>query len=191
MANSRRRGNCIDRLKVGEEITEDKGLIKEEILSYYQNLYNEKEAWRPSLEFTRLHTLSSNDREDVKSPFEEPDVLAALNSYAPDKVSGPDCYTMAFFQKCWEVLKSNFMGALNHYYQHGHMVKSCNASFIALIPKEKCSIELKDFRLISLIGSVYKLVAKILAERMKRVIRKLDSSQQSAFVKNKKLHMHP
>lgn len=70
----------------------------------------------------------------------------------------------------------DFMGALNHDHQHGHMVRSCNTSFITLIPKKKGAVELKDFRPISLISNVYKLVAKILAERMKRVIGKLVSS---------------
>ncbi|XP_075083624.1 uncharacterized protein LOC142167360 [Nicotiana tabacum] len=67
------------------------------------------------------------------------------------------------------------------------MVRSCNTSFITLIPKKKGAVELKDFRPISLISNVYKLVAKILAERMKRVIGKLGSGQQSAFIKNRQI----
>ncbi|KAG5568312.1 hypothetical protein H5410_064673 [Solanum commersonii] len=48
MANSHKRGNTIDKLKIGESITDDKGLIKESILDYYQKLYKETESWTPS-----------------------------------------------------------------------------------------------------------------------------------------------
>lgn len=67
------------------------------------------------------------------------------------------------------------------------MVKSCNASFIALIPKKKGAMELRDYRSISLIGSLYKIIAKVLAERLKRVMGKLVSNQQNAFIKGRQI----
>lgn len=70
-------------------------------------------------------------------------MLAALMSCAPDKSPGPDGFTMAFYQKAWGIIKPDLMGAISHFHQHCHMVKSCNASFIALIPKKKGAIELK------------------------------------------------
>lgn len=106
---------------------------------------------------------------------------------APDKAPGPDGYTMAFFQKSWCFIKEDILAAFNFFHQNCQMVRSCNASFIALIPKKKGVVELKDYRPISLIGSVYKLLAKILAERMKRVMNSLVSGQQSAFLKNRQI----
>ncbi|KAG5589144.1 hypothetical protein H5410_039658 [Solanum commersonii] len=90
-------------------------------------------------------------------------------------------------QKAWEVIKYEVIGALNYFHHNCHMVKSYNASFIALIPKKKGSIELKDYRPINLIGSVYKLTTKILAERLKFVIGKLVSGYQNAFVKGRQI----
>nr|XP_009610448.1 uncharacterized protein LOC104104150 [Nicotiana tomentosiformis]XP_016449348.1 PREDICTED: uncharacterized protein LOC107774363 [Nicotiana tabacum] len=124
---------------------------------------------------------------DLESSFEESEVLAALKSCAPDKVPGPDGFTMAFFQKAWDFFKTNIMKALNHFYHSCHTVKSCNAAFIALISKRKGAIELKDYRPISLTGSVYKIAAKILVERLKKIIAKLISGQQSAFIKNRQI----
>lgn len=57
---------------------------------------------------------------------------------------------MAFFQKAWEVIKYEVIGALNHFHHNCHMVKFYNASFIALIPKKKGAIELKDYKLVLL-----------------------------------------
>lgn len=67
------------------------------------------------------------------------------------------------------------------------MVRSENASFTALIPKKKRFVELKDFKLINLTGSVYKLVTKVLAERLTKIMTKLISGQQSAFMKNRQI----
>jgi hypothetical protein len=58
-----------------------------------------------------------------------------------------------------------------------------NATFIALIPKKVGAVDLKDFRPISLVGVVYKLIAKVLANRLKTMLGKITSLHQNAFVK--------
>lgn len=57
----------------------------------------------------------------------------------------------------------------------GTFDRSINSTFIALIPKKKGAVEIKDFRPISLLGSVYKILAKLLAERLKLVVDNLIS----------------
>lgn len=70
-------------------------------------------------------------------------------------------------------------------------MRCCNASFIALIPKKKGEMELKDYRPICLIGSVYKVTAKVLAERLKKVIGKLISGQKVHSSRIGRSLMHP
>lgn len=67
------------------------------------------------------------------------------------------------------------------------MVRSYNATYIASIPKKKDALELRDFRPMRLIGSAYRLVAKVLAERPKMVVRKFVPGKQSAFIKNRQI----
>lgn len=67
------------------------------------------------------------------------------------------------------------------------MKKSFNATFVALIPKKAGSIELGDFRPISLITGVYKIIAKVLVERLKRVVRKLFNKHQMTFIKGRQI----
>lgn len=82
---------------------------------------------------------------------------------------------------------TDLLPALQHYRQHCWQVKSCNASFIALIPKKRGAIELRDYRPISLIGSTNKIVAKILAGRLKKKIGKLVSNHQNAFIQGRQI----
>ena len=94
---------------------------------------------------------------------------------------------MAFFQSSWEFIKTDLLAAMQHYHQHCWIVKSCNASFILLIPKKKGASKLRDYRPISLIGSIYKIIAKVLANRLKTVMGKLVPNQQNAFIKGRKI----
>ena len=59
---------------------------------------------------------------------------------------------------------------------------SLNASFLSLIPKKNNALNIKDFQPISLVGSMYKLLSKVLENRLRRVLDKLISESQNSFV---------
>lgn len=101
MANSHRY-NTIDKLKRGEEVTEDKGLIKDGILYFYQKLYKETES--PSVDFTNLSTLNIDEMVELKTPFTKSEVLTAPKSCSPDKAPSPDGFTLTFLQKFWNFI---------------------------------------------------------------------------------------
>ncbi|WMV33971.1 hypothetical protein MTR67_027356 [Solanum verrucosum] len=94
---------------------------------------------------------------------------------------------MAFFRQCWDIIKIELVAAVQNFYVEGVFEKSINATFVTLIPKKIGAKELNDFRPISLVGGVYKIIAKILAERLKKVMHKLVNKQQMAFIKSKRI----
>ncbi|GJZ96381.1 hypothetical protein Tco_0668715 [Tanacetum coccineum] len=63
--------------------------------------------------------------------------------------------------------------------------RGCNSSFVTIIPKVSDPIGLGDFRPISLIGCYYKIIAKMLAERVKRVVDNVVGEVQNAFIKGR------
>jgi hypothetical protein len=73
------------------------------------------------------------------------------------------------------------------FYTHSKFVKRFNATFLALIPKKSGAIDLKDFRPISLVSGVYKIIAKVLANRLRKVVDKIISKPQNAFVKGRQI----
>lgn len=74
------------------------------------------------------------------------------------------------------------MAALTAFHSSDQWYKSLSATFITPIPKKKGASEIKDFHHISLVGCLYKLLAKILALRLKTVIRKVISPSQNSFI---------
>lgn len=81
-----------------------------------------------------------------------------------------DVYTMAFFKKCWDVVKNDLIIVFNEFFERRIINKSMNSTFIALIPKKEGFISLKDFKPISLIGIVYKIIVKVLLKRIRDVM---------------------
>ena len=107
-----------------------------------------------------------------------------------DKVPGPDGFPMAFFQTCWADIKIDFLEVFQFFFfffNNAQFEKSLNATFISLIPKKSDVVEVRDFWPISLIGEVYKIIAKVLANKLKMVLGDIVHKSQNAFVKGRQI----
>uniref|UniRef100_A0A2N9I908 Reverse transcriptase domain-containing protein n=1 Tax=Fagus sylvatica TaxID=28930 RepID=A0A2N9I908_FAGSY len=162
MANSHWRNNFIGCLNIEGTVTSDPKEVEEGIVQYYKHLYCESTPWRPTLNGLPFKTLVSEEANSLILPFGEDEVLEAVRCMSGDKAPGPDGFTMAFYQACWGVVKTDVMRVMHYFYQYGTFAKSLNATFVVLIPKKAGAIEMKDFRPISLVGSMYKIISKIL-----------------------------
>ena len=91
---------------------------------------------------------------------------------------------MAFLLGC---CKGRGFGFFREFHEGGKFVKSLNATFLVLVPKKGCAKDLKDFRSISLVGSLYKLLAKVLTNRLKKVKGKMILESQNAFVEGRQI----
>ena len=90
--------------------------------------------------------------------------------------------SMSFWQESWNLVNGEILALFKEFYEKESFVPSLNTMFIVLIPKKRGVEDLIDFRPISLVGSVYKLLAKVLANRLKRVVGKVVYETQNAFV---------
>ncbi|GJR47194.1 RNA-directed DNA polymerase, eukaryota [Tanacetum coccineum] len=90
-------------------------------------------------------------------------------------------------QRGVESSEKDVFEAVHHFFVYGDIPKGCNASFITLIPKISAANMVNDFRPISLIGSIYKIIAKILANRLVGVLDELVNEVQSAFIVNRQI----
>jgi hypothetical protein len=115
-------------------------------------------------------------------PFEEKEVWEVVKGMEGDKAPSPNGFTIAFFQACWGVVKHDFMAVFAEFHRRRQLVKSLNATFISLILKKADAVEMKDFRPISLVRGVYKIVSQVLANRMRTVLGKIVSNSQNAFI---------
>ena len=122
------------------------------------------------------------ERDWLEQRFEQEEVLRVVKELKGDKDPGLDGFSLAFYHHCWGVVERDVLAVFEEFYQYSKLEKSLNANFIALIPKKNGASNIRDFRPISLVGSVYKILAKVLANRLKEVLDQLISESQNSFV---------
>jgi hypothetical protein len=182
LANSNCCRNHIRGLEVDGVYYEDEDEIREQVVHFYESLYQEFEEWRPHLEGLSFASIGEIERDLLERRFEKEEIVQVLKVLEGDKAPGSDGFAMAFFQHCWKVVEKDVLEFFDEVYEHCKFEKSLNASFITLIPKKVNALNIRDIRPISLIGSVYKLLSKVLAVRLRLVLDGLISDSQNAFV---------
>uniref|UniRef100_A0A2N9G4U0 Reverse transcriptase domain-containing protein n=1 Tax=Fagus sylvatica TaxID=28930 RepID=A0A2N9G4U0_FAGSY len=165
-----------------ESIEEVRVLMEEE-----RTLYEEIGARRPFLDGLEFTPIEDADAMWLERQFNEDEILEVIKGFNGDKAPGPDGFSLSFFQHCWSVLKEDLMAVFHEFHVQCSFEKSLNATFLTLIPKKVEAIEVKDFCPISLVGSVYKIIAKVLANRLRLVLEKVVSDSQNAFVRGRQI----
>ena len=100
----------------------------------------------------------------------------------PTKAPGPDGMNPLFYQKFWLVVGDNVVIAVLDFLNSSCMTPRINHTNIVLIPKVKNPIKMSNFRPISLCNVIYKIISKVLANRLKQILPYIISPTQSAFV---------
>nr|GEV72611.1 putative reverse transcriptase domain-containing protein [Tanacetum cinerariifolium] len=90
-----------------------------------------------------------------------------------DKAPGPDGFSFQFLKRYWDLFKDDIEPFVSDFFATGRLPPGINSSFITFIPKVSNPMFIKDYRLISLIGLQYKIIAKNLANRLARVVNSL------------------
>ncbi|KAG7594616.1 Zinc finger CCHC-type superfamily [Arabidopsis thaliana x Arabidopsis arenosa] len=114
--------------------------------------------------------------------FSEEDIKAAFFSLPRNKSSGPDGYSAEFFISCWSVLGAEVTADVAEFFSSGTLLKQWNATTLVLIPKTQNASRVADFRPISCLNTMYKVISKLLADRLKSILPSVISHSQSAFL---------
>ncbi|GJY50686.1 RNA-directed DNA polymerase, eukaryota [Tanacetum coccineum] len=162
-------------------------LVKKAFKDHYEARFNKPTKARLKLSFSFPNRLSTDQVVDLERHVSHDEIRLAVWDCGVNKSPGPDGFTFEFFRKFWKVIGPDFCEAVEHFFKQGSFSKGCNSSFIALIPKVLDAKFVNDYRPISLIGCIYKVVTKILASRLAMVIAGLVSNTQSAFVAERQI----
>ena len=102
--------------------------------------------------------------------FTKKEIRDAVWQYEGSKSHGPDVFNFNFIKNSLEVLKVEIVAVMANFHVIGYIPKGCNASFIALVLKVRDPIMLEQYRPISLVGAMYKIISKVLVGRIKQVL---------------------
>ena len=187
MANAHRRRNCLNSIYINGRKLDKEEDIKEGLIAAFQNLLSDPGGWRPSLPDLNLNRIESEEAASLEENFSEDEIWTAISGLNGDKAPGPDGFPLAFWSFCWDFVKPEVIGFFKEFHDNARFVKNLNTTFLVLIPKKQSVANFKDLRPISLVGGLYKILAKVLANRIKRVMDKVISKSQNAFVEGRQI----
>lgn len=98
------------------------------------------------------------------------------------KALGPDGFSSIFYHKFWDIVGTDVCLAINHFFTEGFLLRKLNTTNLVLIPKVPFPETLSQFRSISLCNFRMKIITKIMANRLKLILKDIIMLNQSAFV---------
>ncbi|XP_058776514.1 uncharacterized protein LOC131650817 [Vicia villosa] len=155
--------------------------------NYFEELFKEKAGtYEPVLAL--IHPLiSSTDNESLTAPLSKDELYMALSQMHPNKSPGPDGFNPAFYQNFWDICGDDIFTEANLWLDRGFFPSDITHTNICLIPKNGNPSSMTDLRPISLCNVVYKILSKLLANRLKKCLDKCIREEQSAFVEGRSI----
>ncbi|OMO55679.1 reverse transcriptase [Corchorus capsularis] len=185
----RRQQNKVLRLKNGDNWVEEEEDIMTQFTSYYDNLFKSgrSENWEEVLECVP-QLVDDEMNSGLTAIITDDEVRVAVFQLGELKSPGPDGFNGMFFQRHWNLIKDDICRMVRNFFRSGKLLKEMNATEIVLIPKVKRPEDVTQFRPISLCNFTYKIISKVLVNRMKPLMNVLVTENQSAFVEGRQIH---
>ncbi|KAM1777719.1 hypothetical protein ACFX11_044342 [Malus domestica] len=185
----RRRSNQIQGLTDANEVwQENEPVISSIVSSYFSDLFrsgrpDDSEGPDNGLEAR----VTKEDNLTLTAPVTEEEIIVAAFQIPPTRALGPDGFSGCFYQDHWETVGANVTRIIKAFWHSGKLLWKLNHTNIVLIPKVKCPKNMTQYRPIALCNVIYKILAKVLTNRLKVVMPKVISENQSAFVAGKQI----
>jgi exonuclease III len=169
----------------------DHDQIADALNSFYQDLLTETNTNREeAIEKVTRHIpriINTDHNSALLRPITQTEVDHAVENMPPGKAPGPDGFTTDFFHHCWDMVKEEVWQVVEESRTSGQVLPALNATFITLIPKEERVTHPKQFRPISLCNVIYKIITKVIANRLKPILPLIISKEQSGYVEGRQI----
>lgn len=186
-ANSRKKANKIEALLNDQgDWCYDVDSLKHSTTEYFCSLFQEEIPIRPNF-------ICEVNYPSIPSEFlircgrevSSDEIKTALFSMGPMKSPGPDGFNALFYQNQWSTVCSSIIKYVSNIFAHPQSVKEINGTLIVLIPKKNPPESVRDLRSISLCNVIYKVISKIIANRLKPFLSQVISPNQCSFMPGK------
>lgn len=120
--------------------------------------------------------------QDLTRQITEEEVRIAIMDIGAHRAPGPDGFTAIFYHTYWEEIKDDVMKEISNFFETGQMDIQLSHTNLCLIPKTYPPTGMKEFRPIALCNVSYKIITKVLVNRLKLHLDGIISENQNAFI---------
>jgi hypothetical protein len=163
--------------------------IKKEAHNHFKEIYSESSLQLNLNNMAILDHIPSLDSDHSNALLMRPISLEefkyVVEGMSPDKALGPDGFTTRFLISCWTMIHRDLLKMVKKSQSCNKIGGGTNSSFLALIPKEKGASSFAKFRFISLCNIGYKVIMKVLANRLKAVLPSIIPENQGGFIQGR------
>ena len=167
------------------------GDIQKHIVKFYKNLYTIKDCDTDKQNYFLSflsNELSDTDRELLSSPLSIPEINKIIRTMVSNKTPGIDGFPVELYEENWEIICNDLLTMLNTVLDTGRLGDSQRQAIITLIPKCNNTTSINNYRPISLLCVDYKILSKVLSERMKKVLHKVIHSKQFCCIPGRSIN---
>ncbi|KAL4282967.1 hypothetical protein GQ457_16G007830 [Hibiscus cannabinus] len=187
LASLRKKHNSILSIHTDNGILEGQASISRAFEEHFKKSFNSSLTLPVASFGGTFRRLSEVSAKAIEAPFSEAEIWNAIKCSDGNKAPGPDGFNLDFYKKFWPSLRVKVISFFKEFYKGKLKDKSVNHSFITLIPKVSCPKKIDDFRPISLVNSLYKILAKVLSKRLDGCLEEVIGVTQFAFLKGKQI----
>ncbi|WRX16641.1 Reverse transcriptase domain - like 10 [Theobroma cacao] len=152
--------------------------VRRATFEYFKDLFDCDQWARPAFPGLQFKKLCRQQAFNLEAPITMEELKATIWSCDGSKAPRPSSFNFNFIKSSWTFIKKDLFDFISNFMFARKLEKSLNSSFIALIPKVQSPSSLSEYRSISLVNSLY----KILTNRFKAVISSVVSDSQNAFI---------
>ena len=171
MASARKQTNRIECIQdgTGTWVTKQQDLC---IVArdYFTSVF-EADPIAQELNLSFIHpTIPSEENNSLLAPFSMDEFRVAVFKMHLDKSPGPDGFNPAFYKKLWTLVGEDVFNQCSKWLQELQFPSALNRTNILLIPKCSHPTSMKDLRPIALCNVMYKIMTKVLGNRIKNML---------------------
>ncbi|KAF3788292.1 Transposon TX1 uncharacterized protein [Nymphaea thermarum] len=155
--------------------------------THFRDFYSKPPRFRAPLPDFHLSSLSVSCAISLERPFLHQDIKNAVWALGSGKAPGIDGFPVEFFRTFWEVCSTDVFEFCDEFASNFIFLKEFNQATCVLVPKRPNPTDVTHFRPISILGTPYKIIAKLLSLRLAPVMPSIISPFQVAFIKGRRL----
>ncbi|KAM1340007.1 hypothetical protein ACFX2H_038462 [Malus domestica] len=176
-------------MRDGNRVLDNQMDISQHVVTYFQDLFSADSSVTDTGLVARIipKVVTAIENESLLAIPTPDEIFETLKSMDHSSSPGPDGFGGSFYFRCWPIVGNDVVQAVQSFFSQGNILPHFNSNLMILIPKVDGANSVNHLRPIALANFSFKIITKILADRLSPIAAHIVSPQQNAFTKGRSI----